>query len=143
MKRVIRILLGWALLVLVAALLVTSLGPHPLHGNTLMAHMLASGAFVAVLPLFAIAWLWPMSDPAKRVVLTRVGYWTLLLTGFLTTVTMFLSMLPMAGTETLHELIGLHGSAGYAMAAAAVIFSLGWLYAIKRGTPRRVPNDNA
>ncbi|TWU19442.1 hypothetical protein [Allorhodopirellula heiligendammensis] len=127
MKRIFRILVAVALLTVIMALLVTSVGRHPLHGARLMSHMFASGVLVVILPLFAIVWLSPMFDATKRGVSLRIGYWAVLLTGFLTTVTMFLSMLPIAGTDQLQQLILIHGYAGLAMVAAGVLFALGWL----------------
>lgn len=132
MKKIIRILVAIALLVTVAALLVTSIGTHPLHSSMLMAHMFASGAFVFVLPLFAIAWLWRMVDTANRGGWVRAGYWLLLVTGFVTTGTMFLSMLPIASTDHLKKLISIHGYAGFAMVAAAVVFAIGWICTNRR-----------
>lgn len=127
MKRIALILLASAMLVIITALLLTSLGSHPLHGNILMMHMFASGALVLVLPIFVVAWLWRIYDRTERGVLMRVGYWLLLLTGFAATGTMFLSMLPIAGTESLTRLIVIHGYAGFAMVAAALPFTFGWL----------------
>lgn len=127
MRHIVQILLAIAMLAIVTALLVTSVGSHSLHGSQLMAHMFASGVLVVVLPLFAIAWLWQMYGTVKGGTLLRVGYWTVLLTGFATTGTMFLSMLPIAGTQHLTQLILIHGYAGFAMVAAAVLFAIGWL----------------
>lgn len=127
MKRITLTLLAVALLLIVIALLLTSVGAHPLSGNMLMTHMFASGAMVIVLPLFAVTWLWRIYDAAQRGTLMRVGYWSLLLTGFVATGTMFLSMLPIAGTQWLTRLIVIHGYAGFAMVAAALLFTIGWL----------------
>lgn len=134
MKRLIQILTAIALLLVVTVLVLTSLGSHPLHGKILMAHMFASGAMAFALPIFAITWLWRVFDIMKKETLVRVGYWLLLLTGFATTATMFLSMLPIAGTDHLKQLITIHALAGYAMVAAALLFVIGWLCACRNST---------
>lgn len=127
MKRIILMLVAVALLSTVTALLLTSVGSHPLSGNLLMTHMFASGAMVFVLPLFAVTWLWRMYDLTQRSGWMRLGYWLLLLTGFVATGTMFLSMLPIAGTDFLTRLIVIHGYAGFAMVASALLFTIGWI----------------
>lgn len=135
MKRLILILAAIALLIIVAALTLTSLGSHPLHGTILMAHMFASGAIAVVLPVFAITWLWRIFGTAKRERWIRVGYWLILVSGFTTTAAMFLSMLPIVGTDHLEQLIAIHAYAGYAMVAAAILLVIAWICASCKNPP--------
>ncbi len=127
MSKLIRITSGVLVLVVVLALLLTSIPGGPLHGQWLLVHMMASGALVMLLPAFAISWLAPA---IRGVALGRgmvIAYWGLVVGGFITIATMFISMLPLAGTDTLHSLIVVHGYAGFAMAIAAIAFALGWV----------------
>lgn len=121
-------LLITALLVIVAILTITSLpvlaGGH-LGGKWLLAHMMASGAMVFALPAFGIAGLIRMLKKTQVPAPRKIGYWCLLVTGFFTIATVFFCMLPIPSTDQMHGLIFWHGLAGFAMAAAAVVFLIG------------------
>ena len=132
MIRLVRSVLAIALCGIVAVLLATSLGGGPLHGNTLMLHMMVSGAMVFALPLFAVVWLPRMLDFEFRGATLRSGFWLLVACGFVTIATMFVSMLPLAGTDDLHRLISIHGYAGFVSVAAAALFVVGWILSCKK-----------
>src|SRR6056297_1663538 len=94
--------------VIVTVLTVTALpavAAGPLDGTMLMAHMAASGALVFALPVLGLAGLGVMIRPGKSVPSERVGFWAVLLTGWLSIATVFLCMLPIVGTEAMHGLI--------------------------------------
>ena len=96
-----------------------------LSGTMLMAHMAASGVLVFGLPVFAIVWL-PReiaSQIASRLEIT--GFWLLILTGVITIATVWLCMLPVAETQTMHTLMIVHGYAGFAMAPATALLLWG------------------
>ncbi len=128
----VRTALAIAVCGIVAVLLATSLGGGPLHGKTLMVHMMVSGAMVFALPLFAVVWLPRMLDFESRIPILRAGFWALICTGFVTIVTMFVSMLPIAGTDDLHRLISVHGYAGFVSVGAAALFVVGWVFSCKK-----------
>ncbi|MAP07306.1 MAG: hypothetical protein CMM00_00265 [Rhodopirellula sp.] len=109
---------------LVATALPTLWGGH-LGGATLRFHMMASGAVVVLLPVYAIARLLMRRLPATESVMEMGAFRTLLIFGIATIATMFVCMLPVASTDTMHELVELHGWAGLAMAAAiaAVVYT--------------------
>jgi hypothetical protein len=117
-----------ALIAIIFVLTVTALpvldGGH-LEGPMLLLHMMASGALVIVLPLFALFCLGRSISRFKSGGLQRLGYWSLVITGLLTIVTVFVCMLPLPSTETMHELIAIHGYAGFAMVPAVVLLVLG------------------
>lgn len=122
-----RILL--ALLVLVTLVLtltaLSAVGPNPLGGKWLLAHMAASGLLVFGLPLCSIVWLRYFFSHqiafGNRVVLL----W-LIASGLVTIATILVCMLPIASTEVMHRLIHWHGYAGYAMSIAVAALVLSW-----------------
>ena len=115
-----------ALLVAVGALTVTALpalGGGDLSGSFLLAHMFASGVLVIGLPVFAIVFLWHVLSLRSRTV-----YWSyagILASGVATIATVFLCMLPIPSTGQMHELITVHGWAGFAMVPVSILFALG------------------
>ncbi len=123
---------AWILLVSIAAIVAvlafTSLpffGGHHLQGPGLKLHMLASGALVCVLPLFAV---WLLSRNMSRMTssgVQRLGYWSVVISGLITILTMFLCMLPYPSTERMHQLIQWHGYAGFAMVPAVLLVLVG------------------
>lgn len=134
MIRFAQSTLAVALLVIVTILLATAWGGGPLHGNTLMLHMMVSGAMVFALPLFAIVWLPRILDYKHRAWVLRAGFWGVVASGFITIATMFVSMLPLAATGDLKRLISLHGYAGFVSVAAAVLFAVGWILSRKNSS---------
>ncbi|MEO9595809.1 hypothetical protein [Rhodopirellula bahusiensis] len=102
---------------LVATALPALWGGH-LGGATLRFHMMASGAVVALLPVYAVTRLLMRRQPVAESAFELGAFRTLLIFGIATIATMFVCMLPVASTETMHELVELHGWAGFAMAAA-------------------------
>ena len=78
-------------------------GGH-LGGLRLLLHMMASGALVFALPLFALYWLGRSISRSNSGGLQRLGFWTLLLAGVLTIASMFACMLPIPSTEQMHQL---------------------------------------
>ena len=117
-----------ALIIVVAVLTVTSLpslGGETLDGQTLLAHMMASGFLVIGLPIFAIVFLRYFSTGQRTSALQRLGYLGTVLAGLLTIVTVFLCMLPIPSTHEMHSLMALHGWAGFAMIPAIVLLLVG------------------
>ncbi len=127
MSRLAQIGTAVSVLAVVIALFLTSIPAVPLHGNRLLLHMMLSGALVVLLPIFAVSWLAFVVNDPKSNLKVRIGYWGMVVLGFVTIATMFLSMLPIAGTDDLHTLIKMHGYAGLAMVVAAVGFAFGWV----------------
>ena len=117
-----------ALVAIITVLTVTALpvlaGGH-VAGPLLLLHMAASGALVFVLPLFALFYLGQCISRLKSDGLQRLGYWSLLVTGLLTIVTVFICVLPLPSTETMHELVAVHRYAGFAMVPAVVVLVIG------------------
>ena len=127
MRNFIHALLLLAILLIVIALAVTavpSIQGEPLGGNMLLLHMMASGALVFALPIYALFFVWRHLNRASATATQRMGFWLLILTGLITTATVFACMMPIASTDTMHELISWHGYAGFAMVPA--VFVLLW-----------------
>ena len=53
-----------------------------LGGTMLLAHMLVSGAFVFLLPVFALLWTWRHISRFTSGTLQRIGFWAVIFTGF-------------------------------------------------------------
>jgi hypothetical protein len=96
-----------------------------MEGQRLKNHMLASGALVVGLPLLAIFGMPGASRQAASVAVHQLGYWLLILTGLVTMTTMFLCMLQVPSTEQMHQLIEVHGYAGFATVPAVVLLIVG------------------
>ncbi|MEL6108834.1 MAG: hypothetical protein AAFU85_22730 [Planctomycetota bacterium] len=126
MLRWIHRILMIALLLAVGALAATAvpaLGGGDLSGPFLLAHMFASGVLVIGLPVFALIFLLHLVSPRSRTL-----YWSyvgILASGVATIATVFLCMLPIPSTEQMHELITIHGWAGFAMVPAVIVFAIG------------------
>jgi len=125
MLKLLETLCLLGLAVSVAALTITSLpslGGSHLGGNLLLAHMMSSGVLVFTLPLLALLWIGRIVGSGDASSSQKLGFWATIVTGFLTIVTVFLCMLPIPSTETMHTLVALHSYAGFAMVPAAVLF---------------------
>jgi hypothetical protein len=109
-----------------------------LDGWLLFFHMFGSGAFVAVLPLLALTWAGAnrcgccagggeCNEPAadKFSALPKAAFWVLLVSGFVVTGTMLLSMLPLFGTDGLHTLLSIHRYSGLVAFVAVVLHFYG------------------
>lgn len=109
-----------------------------LDGWPLFFHMFGSGAFVAVLPLLALTWAGANrcccgranvegddTTAAKFSALPQAAFWVLLISGFVVTVTMLLSMLPLFGTDGLHTLLSIHRYSGLVAVVAVVLHLYG------------------
>jgi hypothetical protein len=121
--------------VLAATSFIEVLRVGTLHGWMLFLHMCGAGAFVAVLPLVAITWCEPsrfcltgtglsVTDrgPAPRFFgVSKLMFWMLLVSGFVVTMTMILSMLPLFGTDGLETLLAVHRYAGLVAVAAVAL----------------------
>ena len=120
------LLLGITVLVLVLAITASPMlfGGH-MSGMWLLAHMMVSGALVFLLPVLALTWTWRNISRFKSGLLQRLGYWSLIVTGFLTIGTMFVCMLPFPSTDQIHQLIAWHGYAGFAMLPAIAALLIG------------------
>mgnify|MGYP003662959601 CR=1 FL=1 len=110
---------------LLTATAVPSLQGQPLGGIALLVHMMASGVLVFALPIYGIVFLWRHIDVRVASAMQRTGFWLVLVTGLATTATVFACMLPIASTETMHELIRWHGYAGFAMVPAVALLVWG------------------
>ncbi|MFK8112335.1 MAG: hypothetical protein AB8B91_09035 [Rubripirellula sp.] len=117
-----------ALTVIIGLLTVTALpvlaGGH-LEGTMLLLHMFASGALVFALPAFALVYLWRNLSRVSSGVMQRWGFWLLILSGLVTIGTVFMAMLPVPSTPQMHDLLDVHGYAGFAMVPAVVLLLLG------------------
>ncbi len=130
MKIWIDRLLILAVLVLVLVLLGSTvpwmISGH-LQGSTLLLHMFASGALVIVLPLLTISYMWQNISRFKSGGLQRLGFWLLVMTGLTTIATVFICMFPIASTPQMHQLMRIHGYAGFAMVPALALLVVGAL----------------
>ena len=109
---------------------------HVLDGWLLFAHMFGAGAFTAMLPLWALTW-----SPAHRWIvppatggerpssrffwLPKLTFWLILAAGIVVTGTMLLSMLPLFGTEGLHQLLDIHRYSGLIVVIALLLHLYG------------------
>ena len=128
-------------LVSVAILAVTSFGAlirfGELSGWALFAHMVGAGMFVFTLPVLAITWFAANQFDVRRIGergqetprrfywLPKVMFWILLTGGFVVSMTMLLSMLPLFGTSGLSELLDLHRYAGLVVVVALALHAGG------------------
>ncbi|MGI9470595.1 MAG: hypothetical protein ACR2NZ_03615 [Rubripirellula sp.] len=116
-------------LVLIIALLTATALPAlregPLGGTALLLHMMASGALVFALPLFALLYLSRNLRSDRSGGMQRLGFWLLILSGIITIGSIFLCMLPIPSTDEMHELIRVHRYAGFAMVPAVVLLAIG------------------
>ncbi|TWU42003.1 hypothetical protein [Novipirellula artificiosorum] len=117
-----------------------SLGGSHLGGNVLLVHMMSSGVLVFVLPMIAVLWLarGRAIGPARTV--ETVGFWAMILMGLVTIASVFIIMLPITSTETMHQLVNVHRYAGFATVPAVVLFVAGVLryrrmHSIRSTTP--------
>jgi hypothetical protein len=101
-----------------------SLGGGDVHGRWLLAHMMASGSLVFLLPAFGFFGLARLVRTKAWTKVRAAAFWMALLCGFLTIGTMFVGMMPIASTEQMHGLITSHGIIGYAMTLSVVLFLL-------------------
>lgn len=123
--------LGVGLLILVVAVLtataIPSLAGEHLHGNRLLVHMMASGGLVIGLPILSLVLLGRMLSPGPDTSLGfRLGWLASVATGLVTMASVFACMLPIASTETMHQLVSVHGYAGFAMVPATVLLAAGF-----------------
>ena len=98
-----------------------------LGGTMLLAHMLVSGAFVFLLPVFALLWTWRHISRFTSGTMQRIGFWAVIFTGFLTIATVFVCMLPYPSTDQMRQLIHWHGYAGFAIVPALALLLWGTL----------------
>ncbi|NUQ62369.1 MAG: hypothetical protein HUU20_07765 [Pirellulales bacterium] len=106
-----------------------------LGGWSLFVHMFGAGAFTAVLPLLALSWahanraeLRPaggQSSPPKFCGISKLMFWLILACGFVVTMTMLVSMLPIFGSDGQHTLLDIHRYSGLAVVVAAVLHLYG------------------
>lgn len=89
-----------------------------MHGWWLLAHMFASGAFIAILPILALTF----AIRSEGSWLSKFSFWLLLVGGVIVIGTMLLSMFPIYGTDTLLDLITAHRYAGLLVVTVLVIF---------------------
>jgi hypothetical protein len=123
----------------VAVLGVTSFGAvmryGMLDGWPLFLHMCGAGAFTAVLPLLALSWahinrfeVGPGADQTRAPKfswLPKLMFWLILAGGFVVTMTMLVSMLPIFGSDGLHTLLDLHRYSGLVVVVALALHFYG------------------
>ncbi|TWU41493.1 hypothetical protein Q31b_29420 [Novipirellula aureliae] len=125
MLKLFESLCWLGLAISVVALTITSLpslGGSHVGGNMLLAHMMASGVLVFTLPLLAVFGVGRMLGAGEASPAQKISFWVTIATGFLTILTVFVCMLPIPSTETMHTLALLHRYAGFAMVPAVVLF---------------------
>jgi hypothetical protein len=121
----------------VAVLGVTSFGAMMrfgvLEGWPLFTHMFGAGAFVTMLPLWALTWCGanrfgglPRSQQAQDATprffwFSKLMYWIIIAGGLVVTMTMLLSMLPLYGTDGLQYLLDIHRWSGLVVVVAAML----------------------
>ncbi|KAA1261072.1 hypothetical protein LF1_36160 [Rubripirellula obstinata] len=125
-ERALAMLLVGLVVVLTATTAV-SWGGHGMSGLPLLIHMGASGALVFTLPVYAIIGLIGFSRRHLRASMYNIGFWGSVAFGLPTIATVFLCMLPIASTDTMHQLVSWHAWAGYALTIAAVVLVIGLL----------------
>ncbi|TWU27073.1 hypothetical protein Pla52o_09320 [Novipirellula galeiformis] len=141
-KLAIRICL-LVTVVCTAVLAVTALpsltGGH-LSGKALIVHMMASGGVVTALPILGILMIGQAIGTQQSNTLLQLGFWLTLVTGLLSIASVFMCMLPMASTLTMHTLVEIHGYTGFAMVPAVTLLTLGMIrcrrmHSIRSTTP--------
>ena len=126
--RLLLLALSLLVLVLAGTAAPTLFGGH-LEGFPLMMHMGASGALVIGMPLVAL-WFLPRSVTRRNSVGTqRCGFWLAVLAAVITITTVFVCMLPIPSTAQMHQLMQVHGYAGFAMVPAVALLVVGTLRA--------------
>ena len=128
MHRWINWILATVIMVAVTILALTALpffSDQHLEGTRLKNHMLASGVLVVALPLMAILGLPGVINTGASVGIQRFGFWLLIAAGLVTIATMFLCMLPIPSTDQMHQLIEIHGYAGFATVPAVLLLIAG------------------
>ena len=119
----------WLLLLLaIVALTVTALPAvmiGSLGGVALLLHMMASGALVFVLPVYALLFLNRILSRDRSIAMQRFGFWGLMISGVVTIGSIFVCMLPIPSTEVMHDLILTHRYAGFVMVPAVVFLAIG------------------
>ncbi|SMP53632.1 hypothetical protein SAMN06265222_104136 [Neorhodopirellula lusitana] len=109
-----------AVVVSVVTSLPTWFGGH-LGGYRLIVHMMASGVVVILLPMYTVLRWGESLRNQIGTSLEPIAFWTMVVFGFLTIGSMFICMLPIAGTGTQREMIDLHGWLGAVLAIAVVL----------------------
>ncbi len=117
-------------------------------GWWLLAHMVGAGAMLVMLPVLAVMWAdanrfqFASDDqadsPAQFLGLTKVAYWTILLSGLIVSGTMVVSMLPWLGTEGQELLLNVHRYAGLVCVVAAGVHLYGVLAGMLRSRTAQV-----
>ncbi|MCD0459319.1 hypothetical protein [Roseiconus lacunae] len=122
-----RFLIGC--LVLVVAILTATSAPavlgRPFGGTMLLTHMMASGALVFGLPVFAFAMIrhfLPQHPIARS---HAAGFLLTVMAGLLTIASVFACMLPIPSTDQMHRLMQVHKIAGLTMTPAIVLLLIG------------------
>ncbi len=132
----VLMLIGLTLVVVsLAVTAAPALNNGHLNGMLLLMHMVASGALVIILPLFAFSGLGAYVRSIASRPTQRLGFWIVVSTGLLTIATIFLCMLPIPSTSAMETLIRWHGYTGFAMLIAMIALCLSVLrYRKKTGT---------
>jgi len=132
-EQLVYSVLFLAIVVLSATAFYAVLAEGALEDRWLLAHMVASGALIGSLPLFALTWALPCrfgSTCAKPQAdgtssqrfcwLSKICFWLILASSIVTAGTMLLSMLPLFGTRTLEGLLNVHRYSGLLLAVTTV-----------------------
>ncbi|MCL4206674.1 MAG: hypothetical protein KJ000_29675 [Pirellulaceae bacterium] len=121
----------------VTILAVTSFGALLVNGHlgswALFFHMVGAGAFVFTLPVLAVTWCEPscfdlrrygergQTAPPRFYWLPKLMFWVVLPAGWIVSMTMLVSMLPLLGTEGLNSMTDLHRWSGLIVVAAVAL----------------------
>ncbi len=108
-----------------SATAVPSLGGGTLGGQALLAHMMASGVLVFGLPIFALAFLRYFAGKVPTAATQKLGYLATVISGLIAIVTVFACMLPIPSTHEMHQLMSIHGWAGFAMIPSIAVMLIG------------------
>ena len=131
----------WLLVIDVVVLAVTAvpffLG-HELHGLGLIAHMMASGVMVGLLPVVAATYWWRADSPEASAApaaspIVQSLFAAVMVTGWVTVATMFLVMIPIASTGGMHEIVRVHGWIGYVTTGLVLVLAVVGRKAAGRG----------
>ena len=113
---------------LVAVLILTSLPTwqhDPMLGQRLMLHMMMGSGLIFTVPLFGVLSISRVIHPQRSTRLQRIGFWMLMLTAMVVIASVLLCMMPLLGTEQMHQTMSIHGYAGLATVPALLALGIG------------------
>ena len=129
LSRVVYAAVVLAVVLLAATAFYGMLAHGVLEGWLLMLHMMGSGMLTFLLPVLAVLWgksctFGPNGEPGAAAMfspLAKALYWVILASGVIAALTMFVSMLPIFGTDGLRTLLDIHRYTGLLVAVATAL----------------------